>query len=73
MSHLKSNDIVYCKDENKADKLNHQFTQQIISDEYNASLPRTRITLPNNLQSLRITSDEVKSTLLSLSTGKASE
>ena len=40
-------------------------------DEHNASLPRTRITPPNNLQSLRITSDEVKSTFLSLPTGKA--
>ena len=69
---LKSNDIIYCKDEHKADKLNEFFTQQTILDEHNASLPRTRITPLYNLHSLRITSEEVKSTLLSLPTGKAS-
>ena len=41
-------------------------------DEHNVSLRRTTITPLYNLQSLRITSDEVKSTLLSLPTGKAS-
>ena len=69
---LKSIDVIYCKDEHKADKLNEFFTQQTILDEHNASLPRTRITPLYNLHSLRITSEEVKSTLLSLPTGKAS-
>ena len=48
------------------------FTQQTILDEHNASLPRTRIMPLYNLQSLGVTSDEVKPTLLSLPTGKAS-
>ena len=48
------------------------FTQQTILDEYNASLPQTMNAPQNNLESFRITSDEVESTLLSLPTGKAS-
>ena len=69
---LKSSGAIYCDDEQKADKLNEYFTQQTLLDEHNASLPQTVNTPLNNLESLRITSDEVESTLLSLPIEKAS-
>ena len=69
---LKCNGTIYCNDEQKADKLNEYFTQQTLLDEHNASLPQAVNTPLNNIQSLRITPDEVESTLLSLPVGKAS-
>ena len=48
------------------------FTQQTALEERNASLSQTVKSPLNNLESFTITLDEAESTLLSLSTGKAS-
>ncbi|MCG8047067.1 MAG: reverse transcriptase domain-containing protein, partial [Candidatus Thiodiazotropha endolucinida] len=69
---LKADNIIISDEKEKADLLNDYFTQQTILDELNASLPQAANTRHNKLESIIITSEDVKSILSTLPTGKAS-
>ena len=63
--------LIYYDEIEKANILNNYFTEQILLDESQASLPHTMTTPTYNQDSLSVTPEEVEQTLKSLPLGKA--